>query len=94
MNRELALIWTRSASGDPRLLEPGQLLVFFTDGFQEAEAPDRRRCGIKSVLQIIHANRGKPAAEIVNALIQAVEQFCQPGTPQDDVTLVVIKVEG
>ena len=77
---------------DPLTLAAGQVLLLFTDGYNEARAPDRSMFGIPRVLETVQAHRSQSAREIVNALDDAVRDFCHPGVPHDDLTIVVLKV--
>ncbi len=77
----------------PVPLEPGQLLLLFTDGLSEAMAGcDGAQFGTKRILEFVRARRCQPAQEIVHSLVQAVRDHCQPRFPHDDITLVVAKV--
>jgi sigma-B regulation protein RsbU (phosphoserine phosphatase) len=72
-------------------LSPGDILLLLTDGIEEAVSPDETIFGTERILEVVRANRGKAAREIVDALYAAVREFAQ-NTPQlDDVTAVVIK---
>jgi len=79
------------ASG-PIVLQPGELIVFFTDGAVEAESPGRVRFGVARALQVVRAERQRPAAEIVAALHEEIVGFCRGQPLGDDVTIVVVKV--
>jgi serine phosphatase RsbU (regulator of sigma subunit) len=76
----------------PRILHPGELLTFFTDGIPEAESPGRVRFGIVRTLQVIRSERDRPAREIIEALRQEVRGFCRNQPPADDMTVVVARV--
>ena len=76
----------------PIALKSGDLLTFFTDGLAEAESPGRVRFGVARALQIIRAEREKPAAEIIQSLREQVLGFCRSEPPQDDITIVIAKV--
>jgi phosphoserine phosphatase RsbU/P len=73
-------------------LESGDLITFFTDGVAEAESPGLVRFGVARALQIIRSERDKPAAEIIQTLHQEVLGFCRSQPPQDDITIVIVKV--
>ena len=73
-------------------LKSGDLLTFFTDGLSEAESPGRVRFGVARALQIIRSEREKPAAEIIQTLREQVLGFCRSEPPQDDITIVIVKV--
>jgi phosphoserine phosphatase RsbU/P len=76
----------------PITLSSGDLLTFFTDGLSEAESPGRVRFGVARALQIIRSEREKPAAEIIETLREQVLGFCRSEPPQDDITIVIVKV--
>ena len=76
----------------PIILEPGQMLVFFTDGVVEAESHGHVRFGAPRAMQLIRSEREKPAAQIVTAIYQAVCDFRGHGSQLDDITAVVVKV--
>lgn len=73
-------------------LHPGNLVTFFTDGIAEAESPGRVRFGAARALQVIRSEREKPASEIITILHDEVLGFCRNQPPQDDMTIVVVKV--
>jgi serine phosphatase RsbU (regulator of sigma subunit) len=73
-------------------LSPGDILFLFTDGLIEARAPDRSDFGVERALETVRAKRARPAADIVEALYQAVRGFEAGEQQRDDVTMVVVKV--
>jgi PAS domain S-box-containing protein len=75
-------------------LDPGDILVFLTDGITECEAPDRSQFGVERALDLVRAHRDKPAARILEALLSGVHAFAQGSPQHDDVTAVICKVEG
>ena len=44
------------------------------------------------MLGVVCAHRDRPAADIIKAIYDAVQDFCRPGKPLDDVTAIVVKV--
>ena len=52
-------------SAHPRTLEPGQLVLFLTDGVAETVSPQDELFGLERTLDVVRANRHRPAAEIV-----------------------------
>jgi len=77
----------------PITLEPGQIVVFFTDGVFEAESPGLVRFGVQRALEIIRSDRDRPAQEIVETLYQEITGFCRNRPQIDDITVVIVKVE-
>ncbi len=77
----------------PIELEPGDVIVLVTDGVQEASSPDGAFFGTERMLEIVRANRDRKAKKIIEVLQVALREFVGCGELQDDVTVVVIKVE-
>lgn len=77
---------------DPITLEPGDAMLLFTDGIPEARSPAGAQFGVARMLDVVAANRQRPAQEIIEAIYRAVRDFCWPGEPIDDVTAIVINV--
>ena len=73
-------------------LERGDLLVLFTDGVTEAEAPDGTMCGAEWALDVVRAHAHRSSAEILEALCDAVRGFAESRPQQDDVTAIVCRV--
>ncbi|PAW83168.1 MAG: hypothetical protein B9S33_14205 [Pedosphaera sp. Tous-C6FEB] len=83
---------TEYRSQPPLQLEPGEVALLLTDGIEEAMAPDGELFGTERMLAVLRAQRERPASEIVQALYQAVREFCRGAEQQDDVTAIVLKV--
>lgn len=79
-------------SSDPLTLEPGDLVLFFTDGIVEARSPDNTAFGTQRALDITRVYRRDPAFLIVDNLYNAVRAFSQQLPQRDDITVVVLKV--
>ncbi len=75
-----------------RVLVPGELLTFFTDGVVEAESPGRVRFGYPRVLEVIRSERERPAADIVAAMRHELHDFARGMPQRDDMTIVVVRV--
>lgn len=80
-------------SSPSRLLQSGDLLLFTTDGVDETCSPEGRAFGIERTQAVAWENRDKPAREIVDTLYSTIRDFAQSQPQQDDVTVVVVKVE-
>ena len=75
-------------------LEPGDLLVLYTDGITEAlrngDSVRREEFGPDRLLEVVRAHRGYPAEKILDAIFQSVDDWTA-GTPAfDDRTAVVV----
>lgn len=74
------------------LLQPGEVVLFLTDGIEEAMSPDETLFGVERALQIVHENRNQPARQIVDILYQVIQNFAGQAPLTDDFTAVVLKV--
>jgi sigma-B regulation protein RsbU (phosphoserine phosphatase) len=76
-------------------LAPGDLLVAYTDGLVEAESREGTPFGMERLIDCIKRDRHKPAAEILQGLLQAAWEHIGGENPQDaqqdDITLMVLK---
>lgn len=68
-------------------LEPGDVMILFTDGVTEALDENGRMFGNERLLEIIRNPGNKSASDIHGGIMDALD----PYDKQDDVTLVVIK---
>jgi sigma-B regulation protein RsbU (phosphoserine phosphatase) len=74
------------------LLDPGDVLVFLTDGITDAETAGGHLFTAERALAIVKANCSRSAREIVDEVHRAVRAHME-GEPQlDDITCVVCKV--
>ncbi len=73
-------------------LEPGDVLVLYTDGLTEAGV-DKQRFGRGRIMDTLTAHASKSAQEIAEAIHDAVLDFVH-GRVTDDVAMVVLKVTG
>jgi serine phosphatase RsbU (regulator of sigma subunit) len=72
-------------------LEPGEVVLFVTDGLVEAHGPDGNPIGPDRVLRLVRERRHESAREIVHALYAAAREYCGPAAQPDDMTAIVIK---
>lgn len=72
-------------------LEPGDLLVGFTDGISEAMNPDEEEWGEEAMLEELKKIKGKPCDEILNHIVAAADQFANGAKQHDDMTMIVLK---
>jgi sigma-B regulation protein RsbU (phosphoserine phosphatase) len=79
-------------TGPPIALEPGELLLLFTDGIVEAASTEGQRFGLGRTLDIVRAHQHEAPDAILDALFHAVEDFSGHSL-QDDITAVIIKAE-
>lgn len=80
-------------AADPLVLDPGDLVLLCTDGVMEARTADGTEFGVERTLELVRQHRARPAQVIVDRLCGAVLDHCGHNQA-DDVTAVVIRVEG
>jgi len=76
-----------------RPIEPGQIIVIGTDGIWETLNRTGEMFGKGALMEIIRNNYTASARQIVDTVTEALEQFRGDDSPEDDITLVVIKVD-
>jgi serine phosphatase RsbU (regulator of sigma subunit) len=74
-------------------LESGDVLVWYTDGLTEAENQAGEEFGRGKIFDIVRSHRNANAQEIVDLLYQEVIDFSERDTFEDDLTIMVLKVE-
>src|SRR6202035_3175549 len=78
----------------PVQFEPGDMGIFLTDGFIEAQDAEGKYFGKERVEGIIIQNDACPAAELIATLEAAVRDFIHTSPQLDDLTAVVVKRRG
>jgi sigma-B regulation protein RsbU (phosphoserine phosphatase) len=76
-----------------RKLAPGQIVLIGTDGIWEMNNEAGEMFGKDRVKQIIRSNASASSREIIAAITEALKRFRGNKLPDDDVTMVVIKVQ-
>lgn len=69
--------------------QPGDMLVLYTDGVSEARNAQHGEFGTAQMLAVAKAQVGRPAQEILDAVIRAIKEFIGDAPQFDDITLLV-----
>ncbi len=72
-------------------MEPGDVVVLYTDGVVEAHDARGREYGPSRLKRLVSEARRLPAREIALRIANAVKSWRGGAAPEDDVTVVVIK---
>lgn len=72
-------------------LERGDQLIAFTDGVVEAHSPTGEVYGGERLREVLRGLAGRPAAELVKGLLDALADFTRQGEPHDDLTMLAIR---
>lgn len=75
-------------------LEPGDLVVLFSDGVPEAIAADDEEFGEARLLEIVQAGRDLPVELLVQQVTTALHDFTAGAPQSDDVTVMVVRYLG
>jgi len=73
------------------VLDPGDILVLFSDGVTEAVDPQDHDFGEERLANLVGLMRDRPSAEIVEAVHRAVHAFTQGAPAADDITVVIAR---
>ena len=76
-----------------RTLSPGQIVLIGTDGIWEMKNESGERFGKERLKDIIRMNASSTAKEIIAAVYDALNKYRGTMQPEDDITMVVIKVQ-
>ncbi len=74
-------------------LEPGDLLLLYTDGISEAMTSADEEWGEERMIAAASAVRKRPAEEILRALFTAADAFTAGAPQHDDMTLLILKLD-
>jgi serine phosphatase RsbU (regulator of sigma subunit) len=75
-------------------LDPGDMLVLYTDGLTDAENATGDTLGTTRVLDWASCQWRRPAAAVEKDLLHTVSQFCSGHRQTDDLTLLIVRFLG
>ena len=73
-------------------LQAGDVFVFYSDGISEAMNAAGGEFGTDRLIDVVERHRARPARETADAIFTAVYDFCGSAEPNDDRTVVVLKI--
>ncbi|MFQ5739725.1 MAG: PP2C family protein-serine/threonine phosphatase [Acidobacteriota bacterium] len=71
-------------------LEPGNLLVLYSDGVTEHESEEREQFGSARLETVIRSHQSEPLSQIRDRVLEALKSWATKG-PNDDMTLVLVR---
>lgn len=89
----VGLLPTAPYSEQSLTLQPGDLLVLYTDGISEAMTKDDEEWGDERMIAAARASLNKPASEVLDDIFAAADDFTAGAPQHDDMTLLVLKLE-
>ncbi len=76
-----------------RPLNPGDLILFYTDGLIEAENAGKEFFGLERVKAVLKKQASGSPQQIIHGLREALQGFCVNTVFADDITLMVFKAK-
>jgi sigma-B regulation protein RsbU (phosphoserine phosphatase) len=77
----------------PIALQPGDVLLLYTDGISEAESPQGEQFGTRRLEECLKSHREGSANEILKAIVDTTMAWAAEKGVNDDLTLVVVKAK-
>jgi sigma-B regulation protein RsbU (phosphoserine phosphatase) len=75
-------------------LQPGDVIVYYTDGLTDAENQSGENFGEARLTRLIAHCGDQSAAQVADSLVNEVERFCEGVPAFDDLTLCVVRYVG
>ena len=74
-------------------VQPGDILIAFTDGVTEALNAIEQEFGEERLLEALRATDARSAADMISSMLALVDAFTAGAPQHDDITLVVVRVQ-
>jgi serine phosphatase RsbU (regulator of sigma subunit) len=75
-------------------LEPGDKIVFYTDGIVEAMNEKEEMYGFERLQEVLESSRSASAEELLKSILENVKVFTGEAEQHDDLTAIVVNVTG
>ena len=72
-------------------LDPGDILVLFSDGVTEAMDPDEEMFGRAGLLEALTGQQEAPLDQLQKTILDSVETFTRGASQADDITLLLVR---
>jgi len=72
-------------------LDPGDLVVMYTDGVTDAQNPLNQLYGMERFSKTIQANRKCPPAELEKLVLEDIDRFLDGAPQPDDMAMVILR---
>jgi serine phosphatase RsbU (regulator of sigma subunit) len=74
-------------------LEPGDKIIFYTDGIVEAMNEQEEMFGFDRLLEMVQSSKSSTADDLLNEIVNKVKDFTGSAPQHDDLTVIVVSVE-
>jgi sigma-B regulation protein RsbU (phosphoserine phosphatase) len=78
-------------AGATERLQPGESLVIYTDGLTDAMDPSDALFGEERLKTVLQSHYGANPSEILNQVYEALSRHTAPGSPADDINIIVLQ---
>ncbi|MBI4477607.1 MAG: SpoIIE family protein phosphatase [Acidobacteria bacterium] len=75
-------------------LDPGDLVIVFSDGVSEARSASDEEFGEERLLEVLEAARGADPPAILERLLHRIREFAEGAVQSDDITIMVVRYAG
>ena len=75
-------------------LQPGDYVVFCSDGIQECIVRQQEEFGTERLGALLQELSGGPAAQMAQRILRATDSYVRGGLAFDDRTIVVVRIAG
>lgn len=72
-------------------LEPGEMVVVYSDGVTEASSEQGAFFGVQRLMERLAALRGLPAKDVGELILAEVDRFVDGAGPSDDISLLILR---
>src|SRR5262245_31364366 len=72
-------------------LDPGDLLVIYSDGLVEAHDAAEQEFGLERLKTLVSTLRDRPPAEAGRVILEEVDRFLGEDKPQDDLSIILVR---
>jgi len=73
------------------VLNPGEMILLYTDGITEATNPDGEMYGEERLMNLLRINYTMSASALSQKILESVKNFQADTDQDDDITLMVVK---
>ncbi len=73
--------------------EPGDILLFYSDGVSEAMNSRKEQFGLAPLKKVIELNCDEPAEKIKDQIVKSIKKFEGEFQQKDDITMIFLKYE-
>lgn len=74
-------------------LDPGDMVIMYTDGVTDAQNPLNEFYGMERFSKTVQANRRRPPAELEKLVLEDIDRFLDGAPQPDDMAMVILRTD-